>query len=69
MSRIIIVKLEFDGNGNLIAQNFDGRYKQRIQLTYQIEQLFKHRTSVFAEARVMASGQIVIVGRARARAW
>jgi hypothetical protein len=68
VSRIIIVKIECNEKGELKAYNFDRRYDQRIATTAEIEKILGHRTTVFAEAR-LRSGQIIILRRARDRAW
>ena len=69
MSRIIIVKLERIGKDELIARNFDRRYEQRMTMTAEIAQILKQRTAIFAEARLRASGQLIILRRARDRIW
>jgi hypothetical protein len=68
VSWIIIVKVERTEKGVLKARNFDGRYEQPIAISDEIEQMFGCRTTIFAEARVTGT-QIVILRRARDRAW
>jgi monoamine oxidase len=69
MSRIIIVKLERIGGGELLARNFDRRYEQRITMSAELIPILRDRTTVFAEARLRASGELVILRRARDRSW
>jgi hypothetical protein len=69
MSRIIIVKLQYNEKGELIARNFDRRHEQCIAKTAEVEQMFGQRAIIFAEGRLTSSGQIIILRRARDRLW
>jgi hypothetical protein len=68
VSRTIIVKIECDEKGELRAYNFDRRYDQPIAMTAEIKKMIEHRTTIYAEAR-LTGGQIIILHRARDRAW
>ena len=69
MSSIIIVKLERNEENKLMARNFSRRHEQCIAITAEIAQIFGQRAIVFAQARLMDSGQLIILRRARDRLW